>query len=68
MVPISDIPTINIGKIWEVLWIKQKILLQNNAELVIHVSRHLQLLEVIYTQDKRRILIMYTETVKILCQ
>ena len=59
MVLISEIPTINYWKIWEVLWIKQKRLFQKNVELVIHVSSHLQLLEVIYTQDIRRILIMY---------
>ena len=65
MVSISDMPTIKYWKNWEVLWIKQKILFQNNTELIIHVSRHLQLLKVIYTQDIRRILIMYTNTEKI---
>ena len=68
MVSISDMPTIKYWKIWEVLWINQKRTFRKNAYLVIHVSHHLQLLEVIYAQDIRRILIMCTETVTISCQ
>ena len=69
MVSISDMPTIKYWKFLGSMMGKEteKIFL-NNAELVIHVTRHWQLLEVINSQDTKIILFIYTKTVTVLCQ
>ena len=67
-VSINDMPSIkychNLGK----RWILQEGISLNNTGLAIHVLHNCQLLEVIYTQDIQKILIMYTKTVMIFCQ
>ena len=68
MISISDMLTIKYWQNLGIIMDKAKRKYRNNEKLVIHVSRHLQRLEVIYSQDFRRILIMYTDTVKIFCR
>ena len=68
MVLISDMRTVQYCNFFKVCWIKQKRRFPNNLELVIHVLRHWQLLEVIFSQYIRRILIFYTKTETIFCQ
>ena len=48
-VSISDMLTINIGRIWGKLWIMQNIIFLNKAGLVKHLLRHWKILEVIYS-------------------
>ena len=58
MVSISDMPTIKYWQNLGIFWILQKRRFLNNAGLAIHVLRHWQLLELIYSQEIQRILIM----------
>ena len=65
MISISDMLTIKYWQNLGIIMDKAKRKYRNNAKLVIHVSHHLQLFEVIYSQGIRRILIMYIEKVTI---
>ena len=68
MVSISDMPTMKYWKNLDGMMDKEKEKIPKNVELVIHVSCNWQLLEVIFSQDILIILIVYTNTVTILCQ
>ena len=68
LVSIYEMPTIKYWNFFERTTKKAKENIPKNTELVIHVSRHWQLLEVIYTQDMRKSLITYTKKVQIFCQ
>ena len=49
----------DIGTVWENLWIWYKKISLNIARLVIHVFRHWELLEIIYSQGIQQIIIIF---------
>ena len=68
LVSISDMPNIKYWKNLGKIWILQKRIFLNNAELVIHVFTSLEIIGGNLFTRHPKILIVYTKTVMIFCR